>query len=91
MPAKSDDHLMLERHRLVLRLLEDLLQALTAAELGLRRLVEVGTELGEGRQLAELGHVEAQRPATCLIASHWASPPTRETEMPTLIAGRMPA
>ena len=29
-------------------------------------------------------------PATCFIAFVWALPPTRETEMPTFMAGRMP-
>ncbi len=29
-------------------------------------------------------------PATFFIAFGWALPPTRETEMPTLIAGRTP-
>ena len=31
------------------------------------------------------------RPATCFIALICAAPPTRDTEMPTLIAGRVPA
>ena len=31
-----------------------------------------------------------RRPATWRIAFTWALPPTRETEMPTLIAGRTP-
>src|SRR4030066_146436 len=30
-------------------------------------------------------------PATCFMALIWALPPTRETEMPTLMAGRRPA
>jgi hypothetical protein len=29
-------------------------------------------------------------PATCFIALIWALPPTRDTEMPTLMAGRTP-
>ena len=29
-------------------------------------------------------------PATFFIAFVWASPPTRDTEVPTLIAGRTP-
>ena len=29
-------------------------------------------------------------PATCRIALIWAVPPTRDTELPTLIAGRTP-
>ncbi len=31
-----------------------------------------------------------RRPATAFIAFTCAEPPTRETELPTLIAGRMP-
>ncbi len=31
------------------------------------------------------------RPATFFIGPIWAFPPTRDTEMPTLIAGRTPA
>ena len=31
------------------------------------------------------------RPATCFMALVCAAPPTRETEMPTLMAGRRPA
>ena len=46
---------------IVLALLEELDQALAAGELALRGLVEVGAELGEGRQLAVLRQVEAQR------------------------------
>ena len=30
------------------------------------------------------------RPATFRIAFVWAEPPTRDTEVPTLIAGRIP-
>ena len=29
-------------------------------------------------------------PATCRMARTWAEPPTRDTELPTLMAGRMP-
>ncbi len=31
-----------------------------------------------------------RRPATAFMALIWAEPPTRETEFPTLMAGRMP-
>jgi len=30
------------------------------------------------------------RPATFFIGPIWAEPPTRDTEMPTLMAGRTP-
>ena len=55
-------HLLGERHRLVLVLLEQLGQPRAALELVSRLGVEVRRELGEGRQLAVLGEVEAQLP-----------------------------
>ena len=59
-----------------------------AAKLGLGGLVQVGAELGEGGQFAVLGEVEPKRlAATCFMALICALPPTRDTEMPTLIAG----
>ena len=67
---------------LVLALLEDLDQALTAGQLGLGRGVEVGAELGEGLQLAVLREVEAEPPAIFFMALICAEPPTRETEIP---------
>ena len=51
----------LDGQRHVLALLQELDHALAARELLLRRLVEVGAELGERRQLAVLGEVQAQR------------------------------
>jgi hypothetical protein len=45
----------------VLVLLQDLDHALTAGQLPLGGLVQVAAELGEGRELAVLGQVQAQR------------------------------
>src|SRR5919201_4741669 len=57
----EDDHdLFLDGKRLVLRLLHDLGHALAAAELLLRRLVEVRSELREGRELAVLREFELE-------------------------------
>ena len=53
--------LLLDRQRHVLALLQHLDQALAAIELPLRGGVEVGAELREGRHLAVLREVEAQR------------------------------
>ena len=54
--ADVDHHDLLgDLERDVLTLLEDLDELLTAGELGLRGLVEVRTELGEGLQFAVLG------------------------------------
>ena len=50
-------HLHFDRHRVMLRLLEELDDALAAIDLGLRRRVELRAELGERRQLAELREV----------------------------------
>ena len=61
MPAKIDDHLLLDGHRAVERLLEQLDEPVAALELGLRHGVELGTERGERLELAELGEVELQR------------------------------
>src|SRR4051812_41704605 len=62
-----DDHdLVLDRHRLVLALLEDLHGPAAAGELLQRRRVEVGTELREGLERAELREVEPQAPSHLL-------------------------
>src|SRR6202035_389132 len=59
--AREDDRdLPLDHLRLVLPLLEQLDHALPAGELELGRLVEVGAELRERRELAILGEVEPQ-------------------------------
>src|SRR5207302_8067082 len=59
--AAEDDHdLLLDRHRLVLGLLQHLHETLAPTELPLRRLVQIGAELGERRELAELAEVELE-------------------------------
>ena len=57
----DDRDLLLDRQRLVLRLLQDLDEPRAAIELGLRRLIEVAAELRERRELAILREVEPQR------------------------------
>ena len=61
------DDLLLDRERRVLRLLEQLDQAGTALQLGPGGRVQVGGEGGERLQLAVLGQVQPQRPATFFI------------------------
>src|SRR5438477_7995870 len=58
--GEDDGHLLLDRQRLVLALLEELDHALAAGQLVLGGLVEVRPELREGRQLAVLREVEPQ-------------------------------
>src|SRR3954469_8735898 len=58
----DDRHLLLDRQRLILRLLEDFDQASSAIELVQRRLVEIGAELREGGKLTELREVQPKRP-----------------------------
>src|SRR5580658_831878 len=63
--AGSDEdaeHLFFDRQRSVLVLFQDFREALPAAKLRLGRFVElIGAELREGRQIAVLRHVQAQR------------------------------
>ena len=60
--AREDrDHLLLDRHRRVQRLLQQLDEACTPLELRLRHRVELGTERRERFELAELREVELQR------------------------------
>ena len=61
MPAKIDDDLLLDGHRRVEVLLQQLDEAVAALELGLRHLVELGTERGERLELTELREVELER------------------------------
>ena len=58
--GKDDQHLVHDVQRLVLTLLEDLDHPITTVELGLRRRVQVGPQLGERLQLAERGQIQAQ-------------------------------
>ena len=56
------DHLLLDRDRGVLGLLEDLGQAVTAVQLGLRHLVQLGAERRERLEITELGQVGLEGP-----------------------------
>jgi hypothetical protein len=89
-PRPDRDHLLLHRPRAVLRLVQGGDHPLAAGERALRRLVELGAELRERLQLAVLGELELQAAGDLAHRLHLALPPTRETEMPTLIAGRTP-
>ena len=57
--GEEHDHLLRDQHRLVLILLEQFGHPLAPFQLVLGALVEIGRELGEGRQLPILGEVEA--------------------------------
>ena len=78
-------------HRRVLRLLEQLRDARGRARAGARvaasrSLVPNWANACSSRNCASSSLSE---PATWRIACVWAEPPTRDTERPTLIAGRM--
>src|SRR5205814_4190401 len=60
--GENDHDLLLDRHRLVLRLLQHLHDAYPARELLLSRLVELRAELGERLELAVLREIEPQAP-----------------------------
>ena len=90
MPAKMISDLLFDRQRLILRLLQDFDQVLAAIQLRLRSLIEIGAELREGRQFAILRQIETQAcRRSDRMALICALPPTRLTERPTLMAGRM--
>ena len=61
MPAIDRHDLVLDRHRAVEGLLEQLDEPVAALELSLRDGVELGAERGERLELTELGEVELQR------------------------------
>ena len=82
--------LLLHRHRGVEVLLQNLHVAHALVEHRLGGAVEVRTELGERLELLVLRLVELQRSGDFFMDLICADPPTRLTEMPTLIAGRTP-
>jgi hypothetical protein len=74
----------------VLRLIEQLEDPLATVDLGLRRGVELGSELRERRELAELREVALQ-PAGDLLSPSSAPPTPRAIpDRPTEMAGRVP-
>ena len=89
--GEHDDDLLLDGHRAVERLLEQLDQAVAALELGLGDRVELGAERGERLELAELGEVELQRAGHALHRLDLRrATDAADTEMPTSTAGRTP-
>ena len=84
------DDLLGDRDRLALALVERGDQAVAARERALRVLVEVGAERANASRSRNCDSSPFIRPATFFIGAIWALPPTRDTEMPTLIAGRTP-
>ena len=85
------DDLVLDRERRVLRLLEQLDQAGAALELApwtrLSRSEPKAANASSSRNWAR-SRRSGRRPCSCALI--WAAPPTRDTEMPTLMAGRTP-
>ena len=72
-------------------MVEDFNHAGATAELGLGLGIEIGAETG--RRLRVRWYCAKSPlilPATCFMALIWAALPTRETERPTEMAGRIP-
>ena len=88
--GKEHHHLLLPAQGLELRLLQQFGKALAAVQLLLGQRVKIGAELREGRQLAVLARSSLRVAPTCLTALMAAEKPTRETDRPTLTAGRTP-
>jgi hypothetical protein len=74
----------------VLRLLEQLDQPRTTLQLGPRGGVQSEAKEAKASRSRYCDRASRSVPATLRIALTWAEPPTRETETPTLIAGRTP-
>merc|ERR1712107_315241 len=88
--AVDDGDLVLNGHGHVLALLQQLSQPDTSVQQLLGGGVKIGTELGEGGDLTVLASSSFMEPATCFMDLVWAAEPTRDTERPTLMAGRIP-
>jgi hypothetical protein len=87
--GKHHDDLLLDRHRTVLRLLQQLHEAIPALELGLGDRVELGAEGGERFELTELGEIELQRRDALHRLDLCGATHTRH-RIPTSTAGRTP-
>ena len=89
--GEEDGDLLFGRERLELRLLEQLGQARTAVELMLRdrSRSEPNCEKAASWRLCARSSFIGE--PTCLVALTAAEKPTRETERPTLTAGRTPS
>ena len=86
----DEQHLFLDIHRLILRLFQNLSQSLAARQFCQSWLYPDRSELGKRRERSKLGQRKTETTGHCFIALICAAPPTRETELPTSIAGRMP-
>ena len=83
-------HLLLDRPRLVLRLVEHGHQAVAAGQRVLGGRVELGAELGEGLQVAELRELQLEAAGHLAHGPHLGVAAHPATEMPTFTAGRTP-
>jgi hypothetical protein len=89
--AGEDRHdLLLDRERRVLPLLEQLDETRTAVERGCVDLSRSEPNCANAASSRYCARSRRSEPATCFIALICALPPTRDTEMPTLMAGRTP-
>ena len=89
--GEDHHHLLLDRQRRELRLLEELGEAGAAVEEALGGGVEVRAELGEGGHLAVLGELALDRAGDLLHRLDLGGgADAADTEMPTFTAGRMP-
>ena len=89
---RGPDHgdLFLDVHRRVLWLFEDFGQTLASGQLPLRGRVESEPNCAKAASSRYCAISSRRVPAICFIALICALPPTRLTEFPVLIAGRMP-
>ncbi len=88
----EDGDLMRHVDRGIAVLLQDFHDALALRQTLLRVAVEVGAELRRSSAIhGTASRAASTGPRPCFMALIWASPPTRDTEMPGFTAGMMPA
>ena len=86
----DDRDLHLDRDRAVLRLLEELVMRRPRSILACVSASRSDPNCAKAASSRNCARSPFSCPATCFIALSCAADPTRETEMPTEIAGRMP-
>ena len=87
----EDSDLLFNGNGAVAVLLQHLNDALALRQTRLGICVQIGAELGKALQLTILRVDQLERTGDLLHRLDLALPPTRETEIPGLTAGRMPA
>src|SRR5579885_1752431 len=88
-PCEDDQHLLFDRQRRILPLLENLNHVLPRFNCCCDALSRSEPNCAKAASARYCARSRRRLPATCRMALICALPPTRLTEMPTFTAGRM--